>query len=130
MSLSDIAVLLGFVNLYDLRIQLDELKVRAWAESLNPNLSLDEAKKIVAHHYATNDVAISVSHINKEFGRRIARLQEIERGKAMDEEFRRAELEKASPETVEKYLTEIRAILQRGKDASLENSDEQVAPDS
>lgn len=130
MSLSDIAVLIGFVNLYDLRIQADELKVRAWAESLNPYLTLKEAKEIVAHHYAINDVAITVSHLNKEFARRIARKHEIERSRLIDEELRLAELNKAKPEVVEKYLLEIRQILRKGQDASVENSDEQVAPDS
>lgn len=129
MSLSDIAVLLGFVNLYDLRVQVDELKVRAWAESLNPNLSLDEAKKIVAHHYAINDVAITVSHFNKEFARRIARQNEIERGRIMDEEFRLREINKATPEAVERYMTEIRQTLQRSQDAPMETDSGQVAPD-
>lgn len=130
MSLSDIAVLLGFVNLYDLRVQVDELKVRAWAESLNPYLTLDEAKKIVAHHYAINDVAITVSHINKEFARRLARLADIERSRKIDEEIRNAEANKAKPEVVEKYLAEIRQILQRSQDAPMETDNEQVAPDS
>jgi len=48
MNLSDIALLLGFVGIYDLRVQVDELKVRAWAESLDSDMTLAEAKKIVS----------------------------------------------------------------------------------
>jgi hypothetical protein len=48
MNLSDIAMLLGYVGIYDLRIQVDEFKVRAWAESLDSDITLEEAKKIVS----------------------------------------------------------------------------------
>ena len=41
MNLSDIAVLVGFIGIYDLRIQVDELKVRAWAESFDRDLTLE-----------------------------------------------------------------------------------------
>ena len=59
MSLSDLAILLGFIGIYDLRIQVDELKVRAWAESLDSDVPLDKAKKIVSWHYSNHDSAIS-----------------------------------------------------------------------
>ncbi len=44
MNLSDIAILLGYIGIYDLRIQVDELKVRAWAQSLDSDIELEEAK--------------------------------------------------------------------------------------
>lgn len=58
MTLSDLAMLLGFVGIYDLRVQVDELKVRAWAESLDSDIPLEEAKKIVSWHYANHDLSL------------------------------------------------------------------------
>ena len=46
MNLSDISILIGFVGIYDLRVQIDEMKVRAWAESLDFDLPLEDAKKM------------------------------------------------------------------------------------
>ena len=79
MNLSDISMLLGFVGIYDLRIQVDELKVRAWAESLDKDIPLEVAKKIVSSHYANHDTAINPSHINREWRQRVASERERER---------------------------------------------------
>lgn len=130
MSLADIALLIGFVGFYDLRVQVDEFKVRAWAESLDSDIPLDVAKKIVSAHYANHDSAINPSHINREWRHRIASERERERGRLMSLEIARAEQTKASPEVVEKYLSEIRRIISKGKDAPLETDNGQVASDS
>ena len=130
MTLSDIAILLGFIGIYDLRIQVDELKVRAWAESLDLDVPLDEAKKIVSWHYANFDTAINPSHINKEFRRRIIDEREREKGRLISEQYEEMEKKKASPDFVAKMRKQFLDSMNRGKDAPLENDNGTVAPNS
>jgi hypothetical protein len=130
MNLSDLAILLGFIGIYDLRIQVDELKVRAWAESLDTDVPLDEAKKIVSWHYSNLDTAITPSHINREWRRRLADSRERERGRQMSLEWEKKEKEKASPEVVAKIKKELLDKLNRGQDAPLENDNGTVAPNA
>jgi DNA-binding transcriptional MerR regulator len=129
MNLSDISMLLGYVGIYDLRVQVDELKVRAWSESLDSDLTLEEAKKIVSFHYANSDQAVNPSHINKQWRVRVASAKERERSERIAQEMREAEQKAAPPEVAQKYLDEIREILNRGKNASLETNHGEVAPD-
>ena len=129
MSLSDLAILLGFIGIYDLRIQVDELKVRAWAESLDSDVPLDEAKKIVSYHYSNHDTAITPSHINREWRRRLADARDRERSRLMSLEYAELEKKKASPEFVAQIKKELLEKLNRGKDAPLENDNGTVAPD-
>jgi hypothetical protein len=130
MNLSDLAILLGFIGIYDLRIQVDELKVRAWAESLDSDVPLDEAKKIVSWHYSNFDTAITPAHINREWRRRLADSRERERGRQMSLEWEKKEKEKASPEVVAKIKKELLDKLNRGQDAPLENDNGTVAPNA
>jgi hypothetical protein len=129
MTLSDIAMLLGFVAIYDLRVQVDELKVRAWAESLDSDLPLEEAKKIVSWHYSNHDSAINPSHLNREWRRRLADARDRERSRLMSLEYAELEKKKASPEFVAQIKKELLEKLNRGKDAPLENDNGTVAPD-
>jgi hypothetical protein len=129
MNLSDISMLLGFVGIYDLRVQVDELKVRAWAESLDSDITLDEAKKIVSFHYANSEQAVNPSHINKQWRVRIASEKERQRSELIAQQMREAEQNSAPPEVAQKYLDEIRGILNRGKDASVETNNGEVASD-
>lgn len=122
-------MLLGFIGFYDLRVQVDELKVRAWSESLDKDIPLDIAKKIVSAHYANHDSAVNPSHINREWRHRKASEFERERGRLLSQQIEKAEQTKASPEVVEKYLAEIRRTIAKGKDASLETDNGQVASD-
>jgi len=130
MNLSDISILIGFVGIYDLRVQIDEMKVRAWAESLDFDLPLEDAKKIVSWHYANFDSAINPSHINREWRRRLADSRERERSRLMSLEFEENEKKKASPEFVAQIKKELLEKLNRGKDAPLEDDNGQVAPNS
>jgi hypothetical protein len=130
MSLSDLAILLGFIGIYDLRIQVDELKVRAWAESLDSDVSLEEAKKIVSWHYSNLDTAITPAHINREWRRRLADARERERGRLMSLQYQELEKKKASPEFVTQIKKELLEKLNRGKDAPVENDNGTVAPNS
>ena len=130
MSLSDLAILLGFIGIYDLRIQVDELKVRAWAESLDSDVTLDEAKKIVSWHYSNLDTAITPAHINREWRRRLADARERERGRLMSLQYQELEKKKASPEFVTQIKKELLEKLNRGKDAPVEDDNGTVAPNS
>ena len=130
MTLSDLAILLGFIGIYDLRIQVDELKVRAWAESLDSDVPLDEAKKIVSWHYSNFDTAVTSSHINREWRRRLADSRERERGRLISLEYLESEKRKATPEFVAQIKKELLEKLNRGKDAPLENDNGTVAPNS
>lgn len=130
MNLSDIAMLLGYVGIYDLRVQVDELKVKAWSESLDTDLPLEDAKKIVSWHYANFDSAINPSHLNREWRRRLADARERERSRLMSLEFEENEKKKATPEFVAQIKKELLEKLNRGKDAPLENDNGQVAPNS
>jgi hypothetical protein len=130
MKLHDISMLIGFIGIYDLRVQVDELKVRAWNESLDSDIPLDEAKKIVSWHYSNFDSAINPSHINREWRRRLADARERERSRLMSIQYEENEKRKASPEFVAQIKKELLEKLNRGKDASLESDNGQVASDS
>jgi hypothetical protein len=130
MTLSDIALLLGFVGIYDLRVQVDELKVRAWAESLDSDMPLDEAKKIVSWHYANSDQAINPSHLNRQWRVRLAAERERQRSEAISREFEEAKQKALSYEQAQKYLEEIRKHFNKGNDAAVENDNGTVAPNS
>jgi hypothetical protein len=119
MKLHDISMLIGFIGIYDLRVQVDELKVRAWNESLDSDIPLDEAKKIVSWHYSNFDSAINPSHINREWRRRLADARERERSRLISLEFEENEKRKASPEFVAQIKKELLEKLNRGKDASI-----------
>jgi hypothetical protein len=130
MNLSDLAILLGFIGIYDLRIQVDELKVRAWAESLDSDVPLDEAKKIVSWHYSNFDTAVTPAHINREWRRRLADARERERGRLMSLEYQELEKKKASPEYIDQLKKELLQKWNRGGDAPLETDNGTVAPNS
>jgi len=129
MNLSEIALLLGYVGIYDLRVQVDELKVRAWAESLDSDMPLDEAKKIVSFHYANSDQAINPSHLNRNWRIRISSEKERLRGEAISREFEEAKQNALSYEQAQKYLEEIRKNFNKGNDASLETDNGSLASD-
>lgn len=129
MNLSEVALLVGFAGIYDLRIQVDELKVRAWAESLDHDLPLEEGKKIISAHYANADSAVNPSHLNREWRHRKASQAERIRGAEISRMLEEAERHKASPEKVAHYMAEIRKVLGKGKDASMEKDSGEVASD-
>lgn len=129
MNLSEVAVLLGTVTAYDLRVEVSELKVRAWHESLDSDMPLREAQKLVYWYYSNYDAAISPSVINREWRRRVASQAELERGKKFFEEMEEHRAKKASPESVQKYLDEIRSKIGKPKNASVDSDITEVAPD-
>lgn len=128
MNLSDVAILLGTVSAYDLRIEVSEFKARAWHESLDEDLPLKDAQKLVYWYYSNYDAAISPSAINREWRRRKATLLEIERGRQLSEEMEKHKANKASPEAVQRYLDEIRSKIGKSKDAPVDRDSGEVAP--
>jgi len=129
MNLSEVALLVGFAGIYDLRIQVDELKVRAWAESLDDDMPLVEGKKIISAHYANSDSAINPSHLNREWRYRKASERERQRGEIISLQIQEAEKQKAPPEVVAIYMKQIRDSLKKGQNAEVEKDSGQVASD-
>lgn len=129
MNLSEVAILLGTVTAYDLRIDVSELKVRAWHESLDDDMPLRDAQKLVYWYYANYDAAISPSVINREWRRR--QRDESQRAETRNffNELEKQRENRATPESVKKYLDEIRFKIGKPKDASVESDRGQVAPD-
>jgi hypothetical protein len=130
MKLSEVPMLLGFASFIDNRLSVDELRARAWFESLDEDLELDEAKRIVSAWYANHDGVISPSHLNREFRYRKASEVERARGEELSRQLEESKKNKASPEVVAKYMAEIRAHLNRGKDATVEIDSREMASDS
>lgn len=130
MNLSEVAMLVGFAGIYDLRVQVDELKVRAWAESLDSDIPLEEGKKIISTHYANADSAINPSHINKEWRYRKIAENERKKSEKISLEIDEAQKNKASPEIQAFYLNEIRKHFKKGKDVEVDGNSTSVAPDS
>ena len=128
MNLSEVAKLIGVITAYDLRVEVSELKIRAWHESLDEDLNYDDGRKIVHWYYANYDAVISPSAINREWRRRKRDEAERESTRFFFEELEQHKANKASPESVQKYLDEIRSKLGQ-KNASVEPNRGQVAPD-
>lgn len=121
-------MLLGTVSAYDLRVEVSEFKARAWHESLDEDLPLSEGQKLVYWFYSNYDSAISPSAINREWRRRKATLLELERSRKLTEEMERHKANKASPESVQKYVSEIRSKIGKPKDAPSDADSGKVAP--
>lgn len=129
MNLSEVAILLGTVTSYDLRIEVSELKVRAWHESLDSEMPLRDAQNLVYWYYSNFENAISPSVINREYRRR--KNQERERHET-EKFFKELEIQasqKAKPEAVQRYLEEIRSTLGKSKNASVDSDTGEMASD-
>jgi hypothetical protein len=122
MNLSDIAMLLGFIGIYDLRVQVDELKVRAWSESLDRDLPLEEAKKIVSAHYSNSDLAVNPSYINRSWRSKLKLENDRQLSEAIGFEIEQSKLKAVSLDIVKKYTNEIRESLNRGQSEVEKNS--------
>lgn len=129
MNLSEVALLVGYAGIYDLRIQVDELKVRAWFESLDEDLPLAEGKKIISSHYANSESAVNPSHLNRAWRIRKASEAERIRGQELSRQMDEASKTKAPPERVAFYMAEIRKALGKGQDAQVEKDSGEVASD-
>jgi hypothetical protein len=92
-------------------------------------MTLAEAKKIVSFHYANSDQAINPSHLNRHWRVRVASEKERLRSEAISREFEEAKQNALSYDQAQKYLEEIRKNFQKGKDASLETDNGQLASD-
>jgi hypothetical protein len=122
MNLSEIAILLGFIGIYDLRVQVDELKVRAWSESLDKDLSLEEAKKIVSAHYSNSDLVVNPSYINRAWRLKLKLERDRKLSEAIGNEIEQSKAKAVPLNVVKKYTNEIRESLNRGQSEVEENS--------
>ena len=128
MNLSEVAVLLGTVSAYDLRIEVSELKVRAWYESLDQDIPLREGQKLVSWFYSNFDSAVSPSAINREWRRRKRDEQDRLSSQTYFKQIEQVKEQKASPEAVKRYAEEIRSKIGKSN-APVESDRGEVAPD-
>lgn len=130
MNRSEVAKLFAYACLFDGRIQADEGKILAWDAALYPEIPFEFAKYFVSVHYMKEDRVIAPVYFNKAWEKDIAHRKEMEKGKALELEWKEAEQKAASPETVEKYAQQIREILAKGKSsADMADGDGKVASD-
>lgn len=130
MNRSEVAKVFAYACFFDGRLQADEGKILAWDAALIPEITFEFAKYFVAVHYMKEDKVIAPVHINKAWEREVAHQKEMERSKRIGIEFDEAMAKAAPPEVVDKYLTEIREKLAKGKSsADMADGDGKVASD-
>lgn len=130
MNRSEVAKLFAYACLFDGRLQADEGKILAWDAALNSDITFEWAKYFVSVHYMKEDRVIAPVYFNKEWDRQNAHRIEMERSKRLSIEYDEAVSRAAAPEVVDKYLTEIREKLAKGKSsADLADGNGEVASD-
>ena len=65
MDKSEISTLHAKISLHDYRFIVDEYKIMAWHEVLDPNMTLDDGLECVTRHYASSTEMIMPAHVNK-----------------------------------------------------------------
>lgn len=130
MNRSEVAKLFAYACLFDGRLQADEGKILAWDAAINSDITFEWAKYFVSVHYMKEDRVIAPVYFNKEWDRQNAHRLEMERSKRLSIEYDEAASRAAAPEVVDKYLTEIREKLAKGKSsADLADGNGEVASD-
>lgn len=130
MNRSEVAKLFAYACLFDGRIQADEGKILAWDAALIPEIPFEFAKYFVSVHYMKEDKVIAPVYFNKAWEKDIAHRKEMEKGKALELEWAKAEQTAASPEQVNFYVSQIRETLAKGKEnAHMADGDGKVASD-
>ena len=130
MNRSEVAKLFAYACLFDGRLQADEGKILAWDAALYPQMDFEFAKYFVSVHYMKDDKVIAPVYFNKEWDRQRQSQMEKERSNRIGLEFDEAMSKAAPPEVVEKYVSQIREKLAKGKtNAELADGDGKVASD-
>lgn len=130
MNRSEVAKLFAYACLFDGRLQADEGKILAWDAALIPDMTFEFAKTFVSIHYMKDDKVIAPVYFNKEWERQRNHRLEMERSQRIALEFDAASAKAAPPEVVEKYVSQIREKLAKGKtNADLAYGDGKVASD-
>ena len=130
MTRSEVAQLFAYCCLFDGRLQADEGKIMAWFATLYEPMTFEFAKYFVAVHYSQKDTVIQPSYFNNEWARQKRNDREREDTKSFMLEMKHIRSGSASPEVIEKYLSEIRAHLRKAEaDAPMEKNTGAVASD-
>ena len=110
---SDIALLLGFAAQFDGRIQVDRLKIGAWALSLGAHVPYEFAKEAIAKHYGESKEMIMPQHLNIAWKSYNREQYELTRSQSARLELEQVQATKASPEFVANIMQQIKADLQQ-----------------
>ena len=130
MNRSEVAQLFAYACLFDARLQADEGKILAWNEALYDDITFEFAKRFVSVHYSNDDKVIAPVYINKEWLRHIDREREKKKTQQYMLEMAEGKNKAATPEQVDFYLSQIRAVISKGNpDADMETNTGEVAPD-
>jgi hypothetical protein len=130
MNRSEVAQLFAYACLFDTRLQADEGKILAWNEALYSDITFEFAKRFVSVHYSNDDKVIAPVYINKAWLRDLEREREAKKTEAYMLEMAEGKKKAATPEQVNFYMNQIRAVLSKGNpDADMETNTGEVAPD-
>jgi hypothetical protein len=130
MTVSEVAKLFAYCCYFDGRLQADEGKIRAWYQVLIPEMTFEFAQYQVARHYSENETVIAPSMINKVWKIRERNLRERESTNTFMKELEYQKSQKATPEQIDIYLTQIRSTFRKAEnDVELEVDSGEVAPD-
>ena len=130
MNRSEVAQLFAYACLFDARLQADEGKILAWNEALYSDIAFEFAKRFVSVHYSNDDKVIAPVYINTAWLRDLEREREAKKTEAYMLEMAEGKKKAATPEQVNFYMNQIRAVLSKGNpDADMETNTGEVAPD-
>jgi hypothetical protein len=130
MNRSEVAQLFAYCCLFDTRLQADEGRILAWDSALYSDMTFEFAKAFVSKHYMNEDRLIAPVYFNKEWLRHVEREKEQRRTHEYMLEMAEGKSKAATPEQVNFYMSQIRAVLSKGNsDADMETNTGEVAPD-
>jgi hypothetical protein len=130
MNRSEVAQLFAYCCLFDTRLQADEGRILAWDSALYSDMTFEFAKEFVSRHYMNEDRLIAPVYFNKEWLRHVEREREQRRTQEYMLEMAEGKNKAATPEQVNFYMSQIRAVLSKGNsDADMETNTGEVAPD-
>ena len=130
MNRSEVAQLFAYCCLFDTRLQADEGRILAWDSALYSDMTFEFAKEFVSRHYMNEDRLIAPVYFNKEWLRHVEREREQRRTQEYMLEMAEGKSKAATPEQVNFYMSQIRAVLSKGNpDADMETNTGEVAPD-
>ena len=130
MNRSEVAQLFAYCCLFDTRLQADEGRILAWDSALYSDMTFEFAKEFVSRHYMNEDRLIAPVYFNKEWLRHVERQREQRRTQEYMLEMAEGKSKAATPEQVNFYMSQIRAVLSKGNsDADMETNTGEVAPD-
>lgn len=79
MTPSEVLTVLIAAKAVDDRVIPDEARAAAWCATLNPNMTLDVARRALLHHYATSTEVLMPAHLNRAWQEHLRQVAEAER---------------------------------------------------